>query len=180
MITVRNHYADMHDIVLTRLRSATVVAILFLTELDNAAYFFLLGEEIRARVEAKARVVLSVAESTQLVRSKAVHFAVVVVAINAVVFILGISGDSLNAAGAVVPHVLFWLGGLVEARARSVADGSSFGQAACRTTLSFVLALATLMLGVNLYIFSRIIGNRSYSSGDDTYEMNEHGCVGGC
>ena len=55
MITVRNHYADMHDIVLTRLRSATVVAILFLTELDNAAYFFLLGEEIRARVEANPR-----------------------------------------------------------------------------------------------------------------------------
>ena len=65
------------------------VAVLFLCEIDNLLYAILLPERERARVEVEGRVELGEAEAAALMRSKAVHVAVLVVAVPCAVVLGG-------------------------------------------------------------------------------------------
>eukprot|EP01043_Picozoa_sp_COSAG02_P065535 COSAG02_NODE_9923_length_2074_cov_1.293165_4_plen_141_part_00 len=49
------------------------IAILFMTEIDNVFYFFVLPERVRARVEAAGRVELTDSEAAAMVRTKVAH-----------------------------------------------------------------------------------------------------------
>jgi hypothetical protein len=93
------------------------VAVLFLCEIDNLLYAILLPERERARVEVEGRVELGEAEAAALMRSKAVHVAVLVVAVPCAV------------AGGVgwifLPLLAFWLAGATEAVLGSAGAGEA-------------------------------------------------------
>ena len=57
------------------------VAILFLCDIDNIVFDLALGERVRARVEGAGRVELGSAEAAALTRTKAVHVALIVLAV---------------------------------------------------------------------------------------------------
>ena len=63
------------------------VAILFMCDVDNIAFDLALGERVRARVEDAGRVELDDAEATALARTKAVHVALIVLAVLGAVFL---------------------------------------------------------------------------------------------
>ena len=65
------------------------VAILFLCDIDNIFFDLVLGERVPARVEDAGRVELDDAEASALARTKAVHVALLVLAVLGVVW----SGD---------------------------------------------------------------------------------------
>ena len=81
-------------------------------QIDNAAYAVGLSERVRTRVEEFGRVELRDTEAAALVRSKAVHVVLLVAAVPTIVW----SGN--NALVALVPFLVFWLGGVVETVAR--------------------------------------------------------------
>eukprot|EP01051_Picozoa_sp_SAG22_P005841 SAG22_NODE_360_length_11744_cov_37.781623_13_plen_132_part_00 len=60
--------------------AAVVKAILFLCEVDNIGYEVGLSERLRSRVERHGRLEIGDAEADALVRTKAVHVVVLVVA----------------------------------------------------------------------------------------------------
>merc|ERR1711969_199542 len=57
------------------------VAILFMCDIDNIAFALALGERVRARVEDAGRVVLGDGEASALAQTKAVHVALIVLAV---------------------------------------------------------------------------------------------------
>jgi hypothetical protein len=77
-------------------------------QIDNAAYVVGLSERVRIRVEEFGRVELRDAEAATLVRSKAVHVALVAGAVLAGVW-------SASKATVVLAFLAFWLGGVAEA-----------------------------------------------------------------
>ena len=81
-------------------------------QIDNAAYAVGLSERVRTRVEEFGRVELRDTEAAALVRSKAVHVVLLVAAVPTIVW----SGN--NALVALVPFLVFWLGGVAETVAR--------------------------------------------------------------
>jgi hypothetical protein len=83
------------------------VAVLFLCEVDNIAYTILLSERVRMRVEEHGRVELGDAEAVALTRSKAVHVALIMMAVLAAVW----SADSEK--GFQLSFLAFWLAGVV-------------------------------------------------------------------
>ena len=85
------------------------VAILFLCDIDNIAFDLVLGERVRARVEDAGRVELDDAEASALARTKAVHVALIVLAVHGAVWL-----GSLEAAF-FLPFLAFLLGGVAEA-----------------------------------------------------------------
>ena len=101
------------------------VAVLFLCEIDNLLYAILLPERERARVEVEGRVELGEAEAAALMRSKAVHVALVVVAVPCAV-VLGGSGDLTSLLLAILlPLPAFWLAGATEAVLGSAGAGEA-------------------------------------------------------
>ena len=85
------------------------VAILFLCDIDNIAFDLALGERVRARVEDAGRVELDDAEASALARTKAVHVALIVLAVLGAVW----SGDPVVAF--FLAPLAFLLGGVAEA-----------------------------------------------------------------
>ena len=84
------------------------VAILFLCDIDNIAFALALGERVRARVEDAGRVELDDDEASALARTKAVHVALIVLAVLGAVW----SGEK---AAIFLPFLAFLLGGVAEA-----------------------------------------------------------------
>ena len=95
------------------------VAVLFLCEIDNLLYAILLPERERARVEVEGRVELSESEAVALMRSKAVHVVLLVIAVPCAV----LSEDYEKVA--VLPLLAFWVAGVTEA----VLGSASVGEA---------------------------------------------------
>jgi hypothetical protein len=85
------------------------VAVLFLTELDNVAYWTLLSERVRGRVEVDARVELDETKISALGRSKAVHLGLLMVMMPLIVWLCSFYGVFL------LPFVAFGLGGVDQA-----------------------------------------------------------------
>eukprot|EP01043_Picozoa_sp_COSAG02_P047990 COSAG02_NODE_4662_length_5119_cov_2.425299_2_plen_612_part_00 len=84
------------------------VATLFLCDIDNIAFDLALGERVRARVEDAGRVELNDAEAPALARTKAVHVALLVLAV--------LGGAWTAGEGALfLPFLAFLLGGVTEA-----------------------------------------------------------------
>ena len=101
------------------------VAVLFLCEIDNLLYAILLPERERARVEVEGRVELGEAEAAALMRSKAVHVAVLVVAVPCAV-VGGGSGDLASYLLAqILPFLAFWVAGGTEAVLGSAGAGEA-------------------------------------------------------
>ena len=76
-----------------------------LCDIDNIAFKLALSERARARVEDAGRVELKDIQATALARTKAVHLALLVLAILVPIFF----GDGL-----ILPFIAFLLGGIVE------------------------------------------------------------------
>ena len=86
-------------------------------QIDNAAYAVGLSECVRARVEEFGRVQPRDTEAAVLVRTKAVHMVLLVVAVPAMVW----SGKAKSVF--FVPFFAFWLGGVPEAVVTPGAGG---------------------------------------------------------
>ena len=104
-------------------------------QIDNAAYVVGLSERVRTRVEEFGRVELRDAEAAALVRSKAVHVALVVGAVLAAVW-------SANFFAFGLAFLAFWLGCVVEAVATPGAGAAEkakgVGKATGAAALGFV------------------------------------------
>ena len=114
------------------------VAVLFLCEIDNLLYAILLPERERARVEVEGRVELGEAEAAALMRSKAVHVAVLVAAVPCAV-VGGGSGNDFVVF--FLPPLAFGLAGVTEAVLGSVSAGEAckeVGKVTGRWLLGFI------------------------------------------
>ena len=105
-------------------------------QIDNAAYAVGLSERVRTRVEEFGRVELRDAEAAVLVRSKAVHVALVAGAVLA-----GVWSADFNTAW-LIAFLAFWLGGVAEAVATPGAGAAEkakgVGKATGAAALGFV------------------------------------------
>ena len=123
------------------------VAVLFLCEIDNLLYAILLPERERARVEVEGRVELGEAEAAALMRSKAVHVAVLVAAVPCAV-VRGGGGDLASFDLALfLPILAFWLAGVTEAVLGSAGAGEAckeVGKVTGRWLLGLVGLIALL------------------------------------
>ena len=102
-------------------------------QIDNAAYAVGLSERVRTRVEEFGRVELRDAEAVALVRSKAVHVALVAGAMLAGVWSANVMAAFLIAFPA------FWLGGVAEAVATPGAGAAEKAKGVGKATGAVVL-----------------------------------------
>ena len=86
------------------------VAILFLCDIDNIFFDLVLGERVRARVEDAGHVELVDVEASALSRTKAVHVALLVLAV-----LGGVWSDNVWVAAFFLTSLAFLLGGVAEA-----------------------------------------------------------------
>ena len=114
-------------------------------QIDNAAYAVGLSERVRTRVEEFGRVELGDAEAAALVRSKAVHVALLVGAVLASVW----SADTWVSR---VAFLAFWLGGVAEAVATPGAGAAEKAKGVGKATGAAVLGL------VGYAILLKVIG----------------------
>jgi hypothetical protein len=91
------------------------LAILFMTEIDNTAYLFGLGERARARVESMGRVELSKAEVEAMARTKLVHLVLVVAVCLVSVKGSGSSDVMMAFVFMFCPFAVLWAGAAAEA-----------------------------------------------------------------
>jgi hypothetical protein len=66
---------------------------MFLLEVDNGAYTFLLAEKTRKRVELRARIELTDEESATLNRSKNWHAACVVISLSVAIALVAVDNS---------------------------------------------------------------------------------------
>eukprot|EP01043_Picozoa_sp_COSAG02_P016893 COSAG02_NODE_753_length_17610_cov_23.119753_17_plen_480_part_00 len=119
------------------------VAILFLCDIDNIAFDLALGERVRARVEDAGRVELEDVEASALVRTKAVHVAMIVLAV------LGGVRSGGNEEASSLPWLAFLLGGVAEALvlgASAVETAKRVGKVAGAWLLGFLFFLLLTLL----------------------------------
>ena len=90
------------------------VAVLFLCEVDNAAYAFLLAERTRMRVEQRARIKLSDEEAAELSTTKSVHMCSIIFGIILAVALAGYTSLDPFGWAIFVSYVAFWVGGFCE------------------------------------------------------------------
>ena len=106
------------------------IAILFMMEVDQIAFVMGLSERVRARVEDVGRITLRDDEAVALVKTKTVHVALIVLAVNAAVFMARwrwTGGDGGAALGVFLfPNLAFFLASCAEA----FAPGASVGEIA--------------------------------------------------
>ena len=122
------------------------VAVLFLCEIDNLLYAILLPERERARVEVEGRVELGEAEAATLMRTKAVHVALVLVVVPCAV---GAHAKVDTMLSLSLPFVAFWVAGVTEAvlgRASAREVCNEVGKVTGRSTLG----LGVLLLAASL------------------------------
>jgi hypothetical protein len=114
-------------------------------QIDNAAYAVGLSERVRTRVEEFGRVQPRDTEAAALVRSKVVHVVLLVAAVPTIVW-----SGTVGVAGLLVPFLVFWLGGLVEAVTTPGAGVSEKMQGVGKATAAVVLGFICFvnMVGV--------------------------------
>jgi len=118
------------------------VAILFLCDIDNITFDLALGERVRARVEDAGHVELDDAEASALARTKAVHVALLVLAVLGAVW-------SGSLAAFLLSFLAFLLGGVAEA----FVPGASGAQTAKRVGE----ALGAWLLGFVGFLFLAVL-----------------------
>ena len=124
------------------------VAVLFLCEVDNAAYWFLLGEKTRMRVEQRARVKLTDEEAARLSQSKFVHMCSITLCIIMAVVLAGyVPADPFDWAY-LLSYFAFWIGGFCD-------EGPSLTKLAG-------LNLSYAVLGQALFMGVCLMGNPSW------------------
>ena len=106
--------------------SLNSVAVLFLCEVDNIAYTILLSERVRMRVEEHGRAKLGDAEAEALTRSKAVHVALIMVAVVAAV------RSAESEMGFNLSFLAFGCAGVVAAVGDAVRGGRATAGALCK------------------------------------------------
>jgi hypothetical protein len=118
-------------------------------QIDNAAYMYAVGlsERVRTRVEEFGRVELRDAEAAALVRSKAVHVALLVGAVLAAVWVADYWVAFLTGFLAV------WLGGVAEAVATPGAGAAEKAKGVGKATGAAALGgigfmLLTVVIGI--------------------------------
>ena len=121
------------------------IAVLFLCEIDNLLYAILLPERERARVEVEGRVELGEAEAAALMRSKAVHVALLVVAVPCAVVLGGSGGEFSYGLALFLPSLAFWLVGATEAVLGSAGAGEACKEVG-KVTGRCLLGLVGLMV----------------------------------
>lgn len=121
----------------------TTVALLFLADVDNAAFAIGLSERIRTRVEEFGRVDLSSTQAKALVQSKAAHVCLISSAI--VLAVVSQHDDTIL----LLSYLAFWLGGVVEAFALSDKPVEIFRRTA---ELTGALCLGVVFLFVTYII----------------------------
>ena len=118
-------------------------------QIDNAAYAVGLSERVRTRVEEFGRVELRDAEAAALVRSKAVHVALLV----GVMLVTVWAGDAEGVLSAIlIAFLAFWLGGVAEAVATPGAGAAEKAKGVGKAT-----GAATLGLIGSIFV-SKVIG----------------------
>ena len=142
------------------------VAVLFLCDIDNITYDRLMSERVRSRIEERGRVEIDDAEAQALSRSKAVHAFLLSVSVPCVVlFAPTILAGDVGWGGFVitlVPFVVFWLAGAVEAIAncrirRNAASGGGGAAGAC---ISIAKATGAFMLGLVVFAIGQLYHGR--------------------
>jgi hypothetical protein len=124
------------------------VAVLFLCEIDNLLYAILLPERERARVEVEGRVELGEAEAAALMRSKAVHVAVLVVAVPCAVVGGGGGNAFVGFLTFLLPLLAFWLAGATEAVLGSAGAGEACKEVGKVTGRWLLACIGVFVLGV--------------------------------
>eukprot|EP01052_Picozoa_sp_SAG31_P026195 SAG31_NODE_2356_length_5874_cov_17.280000_7_plen_170_part_00 len=124
------------------------VAVLFLLDIDNAAYMFLLDERTRARVERSGRVMLADDEAQALSASKMVHwFAITFAVLGAVLLVFHPNGANSAAhtvvALVVLPRFALMVGRWVEVLVVPAATPANVAQRICK---SFGLAIVSIVV----------------------------------
>jgi hypothetical protein len=110
-------------------------------QIDNAAYAVGLSERVRTRVENFGRVELRDVDAAALVRSKAVHVALLVAAVPSIVW----SADGRLRVVLLAPFLVFWIGGMVEAVAAPGAGTVQKIKRVGKATGAFVLGVVGVM-----------------------------------
>jgi hypothetical protein len=119
------------------------VAVLFLCEVDNAAYLFLLGERTRMRVEQRARIKLTDEEAATLARSKFVYMCNITVCIIVAVALAGyVRADPFFWAIS-ASYVAFMFGGIFDDGLSPTKLAANLGH----TVLGMVLFMGVTGLG---------------------------------
>ena len=90
------------------------VALLFMTDVDNAAYELGIPEQWRAMVDARGRVALTDEAANALATTKVVHVVIVMLCILGNVWVLGTPGWQDGFAMVFFNVVAFWIGGMIE------------------------------------------------------------------
>jgi hypothetical protein len=116
--------------------SLNTVAILFLTEIDNAAYSVGMSERVHTRIEQFGRVKMTDSEAVALALSKEVHVVSVVAGVLVAVWVADL-GMSMFCA-----FIVFWLGGVAEALTLPGGGGAEMAMGAAKTTGASVLGFA--------------------------------------
>ena len=106
------------------------VALLYLCEVDNGAYTFLLGERVRREVEMHGRVQITDHEAADINASKILHGVLLVVAQLGAVFGVGLS---IWSAIVMVPvmsgFMAVWLAAMVDGVRRGTDASANSGKA---------------------------------------------------
>ena len=114
-------------------------------QIDNAAYAVGLSERVRTRVEEFGRVELRDAEAAALVRSKAVHVALVAGGV-----IVGVWSAN-GGASTLIAFLAFWLGGVAEAVATPGAGAAEKAKGVGKATGAAALGyVGVFMLAVGM------------------------------
>lgn len=123
------------------------IAVLFLCEVDNAAFAMVLGERARARVEDAGRIELGDVESAALAQTKVVHVCAITFAICVGVWTVQVTNF---AATIVLPRVCMWIGGVAE----SIVPGETSAETMRRIAKMTGACLLGNAAGVALFLVS--------------------------
>jgi hypothetical protein len=115
------------------------IAILFLCEVDNAAYAMGLGDRVRARVEHVGRVELGGLEAAALVRTKVAHIGAITM------YGLGMVWLQNRMLGVALAYVPFWIGGVAEALVVT-SGGADTAKRVCKVTGAALLGPVVLLM----------------------------------
>eukprot|EP01047_Picozoa_sp_COSAG01_P052335 COSAG01_NODE_5495_length_4226_cov_3.635328_2_plen_588_part_00 len=136
------------------------VAMLFLVEIDNSAYAFLLGERTRTKVERECRVRLTNLEAGALSQSKTIYSVAVVISVVGAIAYAGRSpgGRTGGGEGIAGPTIFlcffcFGLGAFID----TVVLGDPAQRNAKSLALQTVRITVTSLLGLGWYAISAVV-----------------------
>eukprot|EP01047_Picozoa_sp_COSAG01_P022058 COSAG01_NODE_1299_length_10836_cov_8.277452_9_plen_215_part_00 len=130
-----------------------VIAILFMCDIDNAAYRFGLGQEAQQRMSEVGRLTLSDAELRVIQRVADTHIAVVAVSIVTAVIMAG-SGDGYVATFSWFWSLfVFWVGGVAEvAGAPDASSAAAVLRGVGSVTVSWMVGTLSFVISMVLRV----------------------------